>query len=104
MENRQLSHDLGQSDPIFAAMGVPKIINNISEWMIDNMQSRLSKGPILSIAAALFSIYAFEVLKKKLESVDELCFFSRLQPLSKTKIQKEKSYISNYAYTQTLSI
>lgn len=104
MENRQLSHDLGQSDPIFAAMGVPKIINNISEWMIDNMQSRLSKGPILSIAAALFSIYAFEVLKKKLESVDELCFFSRLQPLSKTKIQKEKSYISNYAYTLTLSI
>ena len=104
MENRQLSHDLGQSDPIFAAMGVPKIIINISEWMIDNMQSRLSKGPILSIAAALFSIYAFEVLKKKLESVDELCFFSRLQPLSKTKIQKEKSYISNYAYTLTLSI
>lgn len=104
MENRQLSHDLGQSDPIFAVMGVPKIINNISEWMIDNMQSRLSKGPILSIAAALFSIYAFEVLKKKLESVDELCFFSRLQPLSKTKIQKEKSYISNYAYTLTLSI
>lgn len=93
MENRQLSHDLGQSDPIFAAMGVPKIINNISEWMIDNMQSRLSKGPILSNAAASFSIYAFEVLKKELESVDELCLFSRLQPYVKDKNTKgEKLY------------
>ena len=99
-----MSHDLGQTDITFDAMEEPKIIDNISERMIDDLKSRLSKGSVLSIAAASFSIYAFEVLKKELESVDELCFFSRIQPLSKAKTQKEKSYISNYAYTLTLSI
>ena len=44
-------------------MEQPKAINNISEKVIDDLKVKLSKGSCVSIAAASFSIYAFEALK-----------------------------------------
>lgn len=44
-------------------MELPKLINNITERVIDDLKSRLSSQSKLSIAAASFSIYAFEALK-----------------------------------------
>ena len=41
----------------------PKLINNISERVVDDIKGRLSKGTFVSIAAASFSIYAYEALK-----------------------------------------
>ena len=55
-------------------MNEPKIINNISERLVDDLKERLSAGGRLSIAAASFSIYAFEALKKELESIEEMRF------------------------------
>ena len=55
-------------------MELPKLINNITERVIDDLKSRLSSKSKLSIAAASFSIYAFEALKKELENVEELRF------------------------------
>ena len=78
---------MGQTDITFDAMEEPKIIDNISERMIDDLKSRLSKGSVLSIAAASFSIYAFEVLKKELESVDELRFIFTSPTFIKDKIK-----------------
>ena len=51
-----------------------KVINNISERVVDDLKTKLSKGSRVSIAAASFSIYAFEALKEELENVDELRF------------------------------
>ena len=45
----------------------PKLINNISERVVDDIKGRLSKGTFVSIAAASFSIYAYEALKEELE-------------------------------------
>lgn len=53
-------------------MELPKVINNISERVIDDLKVKLSKGSRVSIAAASFSIYAFEALKEELENVEEL--------------------------------
>ena len=53
-------------------MELPKVINNISERVIDDLQKKLSVSSTVSIAAASFSIYAFEALQKELEKVDEL--------------------------------
>lgn len=55
-------------------MELIKVINNISERVVDDLKTKLSKGFRVSIAAASFSIYAFEALKEELENVDELRF------------------------------
>ena len=55
-------------------MELIKVINNISERVVDDLKTKLSKGSRVSIAAAFFSIYAFEALKEELENVDELRF------------------------------
>ena len=71
-------------------MELPKVINNISERAIDDLKTKLSKGSRVSIAAASFSIYAFEALKEELENVDELRFIFTSPTFIKDKVKKEK--------------
>ena len=51
-----------------------KIIDNVNEKLIDDLSIEIKRGSKLSMAAAYFSIYAFEVLKKELSNIDELRF------------------------------
>lgn len=52
-------------------MRTPKQFNNITERVIDDLKQVLSSGNSqISIAAASFSIYAYEALKEELEKVD----------------------------------
>ena len=51
-------------------MEQPKVINNISERVIDDLKAKLSAGSCVSIAAASFSIYAFEALKHELRALN----------------------------------
>lgn len=71
-------------------MELPKVINNISERVIDDLQMKLSVNSTVSIAAASFSIYAYEVLKDELERVDELRFIFTSPTFIKDKAKKEK--------------
>lgn len=71
-------------------MDLPKVINNISELVIDDLKNKLSDKSIVSIAAASFSIYAFEALKKELEQIDELRFIFTSPTFIKEKVKKEK--------------
>ncbi|MDR4930053.1 helicase-related protein [Segatella bryantii] len=71
-------------------MELPKVINNISERVIDDLQMKLSVNSTVSIAAASFSIYAYEALKEELESVDELRFIFTSPTFIKDKTKKEK--------------
>lgn len=71
-------------------MEQPKLINNINERVVDDLKERLSKGSRISIAAASFSIYAFEALKKELEDIDELRFIFTSPTFIKEKSKKEK--------------
>ena len=74
----------------FAKMELPKVINNISERVIDDLQMKLSVNSTVSIAAASFSIYAYEALKDELENVDELRFIFTSPTFIKDKAKKEK--------------
>ena len=47
-----------------------KIINNITEKLSDELKQDLRAGSRLSIAAACFSVYAFEELKTQLLQID----------------------------------
>lgn len=71
-------------------MELIKVINNVSERVVDDLKTKLSKGSRVSIAAASFSIYAFEALKEELENVDELRFIFTSPTFIKDKVKKEK--------------
>ena len=51
-----------------------KIINNITQKLADDLRVTMKKGSRVSVAAACFSVYAFEELKKQLEGLEELRF------------------------------
>ncbi|MDZ7847400.1 MAG: helicase [Owenweeksia sp.] len=51
-----------------------KLIDNINHRLGDDLKQSILKGSKMSIAAASFSIYAFEALKKELGKIDELRF------------------------------
>ena len=51
-----------------------KIINNITEKLSDELKQDLRAGSRISIAAACFSVYAFEELKTQLLQIDALRF------------------------------
>jgi len=55
-------------------MELPKQFDNITTRVIDDLKATLKKGSKVSLAAASFSIFAFEALQKELEKVDELRF------------------------------
>ncbi len=51
-----------------------QVIDNVSSLLGDDLKNTLRPGDRLKIAAATFSIYAFEALKKELSSVDAFQF------------------------------
>lgn len=71
-------------------MEQPKLINNITERVVDDLRQRLSAHSRISIAAASFSIYAYEALKAELEQIDELRFIFTSPTFIKDKAKKEK--------------
>ena len=71
-------------------MEQPKLIDNINEHVVDDLKTRLSQGCRVSVAAASFSIYAFETLKKELEGIDNLRFIFTSPTFIKEKTKKEK--------------
>lgn len=51
-----------------------KVIDNITQTVRGDLAETIHKGSKLSIAAACFSIYAYQELKKQLDSVEEIHF------------------------------
>ena len=70
-------------------MEIPKLINNINERVVDDLKRRLSIKSKVSIAAASFSIYAFEALKKELEGIEDLRFIFTSPTFINDKTKKE---------------
>lgn len=70
--------------------------------MMDDLKTKMSEGASLSIAAASFSIYAFEALKKEFESIDELRFIFTSPTFVKDKIKTDIT--KNYHFLRTYTI
>ena len=69
---------------------VPELIDNKNKTLKDDLSSEIISGSKLSIAAACFSIYAFQELKDVLETVDELRFIFTSPTFTTEKAKKEK--------------
>lgn len=67
-----------------------KMIDNINATVRDDLVATIRKGSKLSIAAACFSIYAYQELCKQLEAVDEVRFIFTSPTFTAEKTPKEK--------------
>jgi len=69
---------------------IPIFFDNKTRLVVDDLRNQLSSNPKVAIAAASFSIYAFEALKDELEKVDELRFIFTSPTFIREKQKKEK--------------
>ena len=67
----------------------PEYLDNINNRVIDDLKVTIKKGGKISVAAASFSIYAFEALKKELKDIDEFRFLFTGEAFTKEKAPKE---------------
>ena len=66
------------------------IIDNKNKTLKDDLTSEIRQSSRLSVAAACFSIYAFQELKKQLTDIEELRFIFTSPTFTTEKINKEK--------------
>ncbi len=71
-------------------MKMPEMFDNVSKTVKDDLTVTIKKGDKLSIAAACFSIYAYQALKKQLDGIDELRFIFTSPTFLREKAPKEK--------------
>ena len=67
-----------------------ELINNTTKTLRDDLAIEIKQGSRLSVAAACFSIYAFQELKKELQGIDELRFIFTSPTFTTEKVKKEK--------------
>ena len=67
-----------------------EVFNNTTKVVRDDLAKTIKKGSRVSVAAACFSIYAFQELKKQLESCEELRFIFTSPTFVTEKTAKEK--------------
>lgn len=67
-----------------------EIIDNVSKTLKDDLSVEINNGSKVAIAAASFSIYAYDQLKKELGDIDELRFIFTSPTFIKDETKKEK--------------
>ena len=67
-----------------------KIFNNITEIVRDDLQKTIKKNGKVSVAAACFSMYAYQELKQQLDQIDEFRFIFTSPTFIKEKAEKQK--------------
>lgn len=74
---------------------IPEFIDNVNKTLKSSLKEEIKHGSKISIAAACFSIYAYQELQNELEDIDELRFIftSPTFIAEKTKKEKREFYI-----------
>jgi len=67
-----------------------KILDNVANTVRDDLRAEIVRGSRVSVAAACFSMYAYQELKKQLESVEEFRFIFTSPTFVKEKTEKQK--------------
>lgn len=81
-----------------------RILDNVSNTVKDDLKVEIQQGSKMSVAAACFSIYAYQELKKQLEAVEELRFIftSPTFITEKTPKAKREFYIPRLSRERSL--
>lgn len=67
-----------------------KVLDNITNTVRDDLRVEIKRGSRISVAAACFSMYAYQELKKQLESVEEFRFIFTSPTFVEEKAEKQK--------------
>lgn len=67
-----------------------KILDNISNTVRDDLRAEIKRGSRVSVAVACFSMYAYQELKKQLDSVEAFRFIFTSPTFVKEKAKKQK--------------
>lgn len=70
--------------------GMPKMIDNVNLRVRDDLEETITKKSKLRIAAACFSIYAYEELKKSLSGIEDLQFIFTSPAFITERTEKSK--------------
>ncbi|HEX8227466.1 MAG TPA: helicase-related protein [Candidatus Saccharimonadales bacterium] len=68
---------------------IPKFFDNVTDKVIDDLKLTVRPGSKVDIAAASFSIYAYQLLKDELEKVEELNFLFTGEVFTSERATKE---------------
>lgn len=68
----------------------PQLIDNVNQTLRDDLIKTIKSGSRLSIAAASFSIYAFQELREQLNDIDELRFIFTSPSFITEKADKQR--------------
>ena len=81
-----------------------KVFNNVTDIVRNDMADTMTRSSKVSIAAACFSMYAYNELKKQLEGIDEFRFIFTSPTFITEKASKEKRefYIPRMGREQSL--
>ena len=77
---------LRSEDPIVQ----PRLIDNVNQTLRDDLMASIKSGSRVSIAAASFSIYAFQELREQLGEIDELRFIFTSPSFVTEKVDKQR--------------
>ena len=81
-----------------------EVFDNVSRIVKDDLEITIEKGSRVSMAAACFSIYAYQALRRQLDEVEELRFIFTSPSFAKERSPKEKReyYIPRLARERSL--
>ena len=85
-------------------MQMPEMLDNVSRTVKDDLANTISKGDKLSIAAACFSIYAYQALKKQLDGIAELRFIFTSPTFLQEKAPKDYDQIFDQLMKLNLAV
>ncbi len=68
----------------------PQLIDNTNQTLRDDLMTSIRPGSRVSIAAASFSIYAFQELREQLSEIDELRFIFTSPSFITEKADKQR--------------
>ena len=71
---------------------LPDFIDNVHKTLSQSLKDEIKPGSKISIAAACFSIYAYQELQNELKNIDELRFIFTSPTFVADKAKKEKLY------------
>ena len=75
----------------------PDFIDNRARIVKDDLVANVAAGNKMTIAASVFSMYAFQELKDQLEEIDELRFIFTSQAFTKQRPSREKRAPTGFA-------
>ena len=82
-------------------MMIPKFIDNVNKTLKSSLKEEIKAGSKISIAAACFSIYAYQELQNELKNIEELRFIFTSPAFITEKLKKKKE---NFIFLELMEL